>query len=109
MRTEVYRIGAFTIGLERAGSFPSLEAANRLVNSTLAGDLAAVEAVASGRMTRDVVERDFASPTGNEAYRRNDRAQAIMRDAYSVRVIIQHDRTVPRGYRVITAYPFRRD
>ena len=109
LETEIYRIGPVSVGLQRAGSFPSLEAANKLVNSTIAENSDIVAKVASGELPSARVEKDFGSKTGYEAYKRNDRAQAYIRDTSSVGAFITHDSDSPRGYRVITAFPMRRD
>jgi hypothetical protein len=89
----------------RSGSFPSVEAASKLVNSTLAQNRTLVDLVASGRVYEVRVAARFSSPTGIEAYARNGRAQPIIRETNGVGVFIRHDPASPRGYRVITAYP----
>ena len=108
VRTEVYRIGMFTIGLETAGTFTSLEAANKLVNSTLSDNAATVAKVVAGELDHARLDKLFEAATGFEAYRRNDRSQAYIRSTDSVRVIIVHDKSSPNGFRVITAFPTRR-
>src|SRR5579871_1412653 len=45
VRTETYEVGETTIYMYRAGSFPSLEAATKLVNSTLSMNTSVVSAV----------------------------------------------------------------
>lgn len=105
VQSEVYRVGTVTIGLERAGSFTSLEAANKLVNSTRSDNSAIVEKVASGELGGARVEKEFGSKTGYEAFKRNDRAQPYIRDATAVGVFIAHDSSLPRGYRIVTAFP----
>lgn len=98
-----------TVGLKRAGSFPSLEAAEKLVNSTLALNAPLVEAVASGRRGGDVLMSRFSAPTGIEAYARNEKEVPRIRDAYGVTVIIRHDRGSPNGFRVFNSYPSNHD
>jgi hypothetical protein len=100
------RLGDMFEGL-RIGSFSSLEAANKLVNSTLAQNQTVVDQVAQGAVRRDEVEARFGSPTGYEAYVRTTHAQPELRDTYGVRVVIGHDPFAARGYRIITAYPIR--
>ncbi len=105
LMTEVYQIGPVTVGLDRAGTFPSLEAANKLVNSTLAENDEIVARVAAGQVQRAGLDKSFASPTGIEAYRHSDREQASLRDTFSVRVVIVHDQQSSRGFRILTAFP----
>lgn len=58
-----------SMGIYRAGSFPSVEAARKLVNSTLAQNSEIVEQVASGKMKENVfVTATFFSKTGIEAF-----------------------------------------
>ena len=109
VRTEVYRIGMFTVGLEAAGTFTSLEAANKLVGSTLADNQEIVAKVASGEFDRAKVDKQFGSPTGTEAYRKSDRSDPYIRDTNAVRVIIVYDRSDPRGFRIATAFPMRKN
>ncbi len=53
----------------RAGSFPSIHAANKLVNSVIARNFRTVEDVISGRITRRIrFDASFESATGREAY-----------------------------------------
>ncbi len=103
---EVYRAGMFTIGLKQAGSFPSLEAADKLVNSTLSANQPIVDKVASGEIKGTTsIEKDFGSITGYEAYRNNDRSQPAMRRTTAVEMWIRHDSASPNGVLVVTAYP----
>jgi len=103
-------------GRYRAGSFPSIEAANKLVNSTLAQNLAIVDQVASGAiLDRVFVTATFRTKTGIEAFlpvserRRwflpSKIASIYIRDTYGVGVVIYHDPTAKNGFRVLTAYP----
>jgi len=71
----------------RSGSFSSLEAANKLVNATIAANQGKVDRVVIDRAARAELDYDFDSPTGREAYMRNERSQAVLRDTYSVRVV----------------------
>jgi hypothetical protein len=91
----------------RSGSFTSLEAANKLVNATIAANPGQVDRVVADRSPRERLDYDFDTPTGREAYMRNERSQAVLRDTYSVRVVIVPDGNA-RGYRVLTAYPRNR-
>ena len=103
-------------GLKRAGSFPSVEAANKLVRATLARNPATVKQVASGKVISAFVKAQFGSKTGIEAwvpgnqrsptfFSRPKAIRPIVRDTQGVGVFIVHDPESPRGYTVITAYP----
>lgn len=98
------RHGDLAEGL-REGSFPSLEAANKLVNSTVAENQDQVDLVTSGVSPREQLDAEFGSPTGYEAYARTERSTPYIRDTFGVRVIIVPDRNSPKGYRVDTAFP----
>jgi hypothetical protein len=91
----------------RHGSFTSLEAANKLVNATIAANQGKVDRVVIDRYPRVELDHDFDTPTGREAYMRNERSQAVIRDTYSVRVVIVPDSS-EKGYRVLTAFPRNR-
>ena len=91
----------------RSGSFTSLEVANKLVNATIAANQGKVDQVVIDRYPRAELDHDFPTPTGSEAYMRNERSQAVMRDTYSVRVVIVPDSS-EKGYRVLTAFPRNR-
>mgnify|MGYP000848348417 CR=1 FL=1 len=105
--------GIFTVGERRAGSFTSLEAANKLINSTLAQNGNRVDAVAAGRFPPSLpfmfVFADFDSPTGYEAFAPNDRAQPRMRPTYGVTVFIRRTSASEKGYYVHSAWPTNRD
>ncbi len=91
----------------RVGSFSSLEAANRLVNGTIAQNPAKVERVASGQSPKEELTGRFDSITGYEAYARNERSQPYIRDTDGVMVVIVRDRQAAKGYRVDSAFPVR--
>jgi hypothetical protein len=94
----------FAEGLN-VGSFSSLEAANKLVNATVASNPAQVDLVTSGRSSRERLNASFDAPTGYEAYAKTERSQPYIRDTYDVRVIIVPDGRAEKGFRVDTAYP----
>ncbi len=111
LRDEVLRIqtlGDTAQGLTAQGSFPSLEAANKLVNATVAKNQDTVEMVATGALLGAQFDADFPSPTGYEAYARTERSQPYIRETYGVHVVIVHDRNSANGYRVFTAFPVNR-
>jgi hypothetical protein len=89
----------------RDGSFSSLQAANRLVNSTLSRNSVIVAHVASGAMAEAFVTATFSSQTGVEAYRPSAYSEPYIRDTFGVGVYIVHDQGIERGFRVISAYP----
>ncbi len=99
--------GDFGDGL-REGSFPSMEAANKLVNATIARNPDKVDKVVNGLSGREDLDAMFGSPTGSEAYAASERVQPYIRPTYGVRVVIVPDRTSARGYRVETAFPRNR-
>lgn len=105
--------GIFTVGERRAGSFTSLEAANKLINSPLAQNGNRVEAFAAGRFPLSLpimfVFADFDSPTGYEAFAPNDRSQPRMRPTYGVTVFIRRTMASEKGYYVHSAWPTNRD
>ena len=98
------RHGDLAEGL-REGSFPSLESANKLVNSTIAQNQGQVDLVTIGASPRAQLDAQFGSPTGFEAYAATERSTPYIRDTYGVRVIIVPDRNSTKGYRVDTAFP----
>jgi hypothetical protein len=104
---EAVRKGDST-GDMRQGSFTSLEAANKLVNATIARNPDKVDRVLNGGSPKEQLDADFPAPTGREAYARTERSQIYIRDTYGVRVVIVPDGRSPKGYRVDTAYPRNR-
>lgn len=94
----------FANGL-RERSFPSLEAANKLVNVTVAQNPDGVALVVGGLSPRQELDAVFSSPTGYEAFARTGRSTPYIRDTYGVRVVIVPDRNSAKGYRVDTAFP----
>ena len=91
----------------RHGTFPSLEAAQRLTNSNLARNLDVVNEVASGRLGRAFITSDFGSITGFEAYRTTQRASSPirLRRTFGVGTVIEHAPDMPDGFIIITSYP----
>lgn len=99
----------FSLVPKRAGTFPSVEAANKLINSTLSDNSGTVAEIASGNRAGEFVVKTFASPTGREAFSPPPYAQPYIRDTHSVAVVIAHDRAAKRGFRIISAYPMNPD
>ncbi len=89
------------------GSFTSLQAATKLVNSVVSNNGEKVEHVVSGRSAMEVLSTWFSQPTGYEAYLPRYHAQPYMRDTYGVQVVILPDKRSPKGFRVQTAYPVK--
>lgn len=114
--TEPQNIRGKLLYVQIAGSFPSLEAAQKLVNSTLSSFRAPVEMVASGKADEAMIFKIFSSKTGYEVYTARTFWENVMllppsnipkyRDTYGVKVFIRHDPTSPDGFRVDTAFPF---
>jgi hypothetical protein len=90
------RVGALAEGLVE-GSFPSLEAANKLVNSTIARNPDKVDKVVNGLSGKEDLDAVFGSPTGSEAYAATERSQPYIRKTYGVRVVIVPDRRSEKG------------
>ena len=94
--------GIVTFGEARAGSFTSIEAANKLVNSTISQNQDKVDAFVEGRFPSVLpfmfLFGQFDSPTGYEAYARNPRSQPIMRDTSGVTVLIRRTERAEKGY-----------
>jgi hypothetical protein len=89
------------------GSFPSIEAANKLVNSAIAQNREAVDRVARGEREETFFSALFGSPTGYEAYLPRYNAQPYMRDTYGIGVFITRDPRADKGWRIQSAYPLR--
>ncbi len=92
----------------RSGSFSSLAAATKLVNSTLAQNQVIVDEVASGLRESAVLSAEFGSVTGIEAVAPYIHSQPYVRQTYGVGVVIIHDRSSRKGYTVWTAFPNNR-
>ncbi|GGD94566.1 hypothetical protein GCM10011390_11650 [Aureimonas endophytica] len=101
-----------SLGIKRSDSFYSLEAATKLVNSTLARNAEAVDRVARGEEKIAFVTSEFPYKTGHEFYLDvpafsifAPKDQIRHRDVYGVGVAIVHDSSIPKGFRIDTAYP----
>jgi hypothetical protein len=87
------------------GTFRSREEANDLVNQVLKRNTDTVDQVAAGKLKDATLQERFGFVTGREAFRPNGDSDPYIRDTYSVRVVIKHDKRSWRGYRVRTAFP----
>jgi len=102
-------------GEKRAGSFPSLEAADKLTNSVMSDPInkAKAEEFGAGSWKYMLpwlfVFKEFDSVTGKEAYTPNDRQQPRIRETFGVTVLLRRSKTDPRGYFVESAYPMNED
>ncbi|WP_280525309.1 RNase A-like domain-containing protein [Methylobacterium oxalidis] len=104
VRREKWSMPFVTVGRRRAGSFPSRETANDLVNRTLERNTSLVDAVAEGRQDSAFLKARFGHRTGRKAYNPSD-ASPYIRATYGVGAYIIHDAQSSRGCRVQTAYP----
>ena len=89
------------------GSFTSLQAATKLVNSVFSNNSEKVERVVSGASPIEVLSSWFSQPTGDEAYLPRYNSQPYVRDTYGVQAVILRDKRAPKGFRVQTAYPVK--
>jgi len=104
-----------TLVRKRAGSFPSVEAANKLVSATLSSDRIQPGEVLSnrelvGRVSRGDVNGafltlEFDTKTGREAFASSQYSEPYLRDTYGVAVLIVRDQDDPNGLSVVSAYP----
>jgi HK97 family phage portal protein len=89
------------------GSFTSMQAATKLVNSVVSNNPETLEQVVAGKLPIGVLSSWFSQPTGYEAYLPRYNAQPYMRDTYGVQVIILRDKRATKGFRVQSAYPVK--
>jgi hypothetical protein len=90
------------------GSFPSLQSAGKLVNSTISQNQAIIDQVSKGYIgvLKPVsVDAWFSAPTGYESYAPRFNSQPEIVDTFGVRVVLRHDKKRSRGYSIITAFP----
>lgn len=92
----------------RAGSFPSLEAANKLVTAALAANRETVLSVTIGERPAATLRMYVNSPTGIEAYALTPYSKATIRETDGVFVLIIHDRKMPFQFCIHTAFPVMR-
>jgi HK97 family phage portal protein len=99
----------------RVGSFPTVEAANKLVSATLSSNKIQlgetlsnrelVARVARGEKNGEFLTLEFSSKTGREAYAASMISEPYLRDTYGVGVLIVRDKKEPAGFTVVVAYP----
>ena len=92
-------------GMERNGSFDSIDSARDFISQTLQGNSQVAQRVASGQMDEIFLTRRFGYRTGKEAYVDLNTFRIGMRPTYDVGVKIVHDASRSSGYRVVSAYP----
>jgi hypothetical protein len=91
---------------KREGSFDSIENANDLTNQTLRANSEQVDRVASGQVAKAYIQYRFGFVTGYEVIRTDpDYPEFETRNTYGVGLVIVHDPSSPRGFRVISAFP----
>jgi hypothetical protein len=95
----------YTIGMDRNGSFDSIESARDFISQTLRANSEAAQQVASGQQDGLFLTNRFGYRTGKEAYLDVDTSRITMRPTYDVGVEIAHDASRSSGYRVVSAYP----
>lgn len=107
----------FTVGIYRAGSFSSLEAATKLIRSTIAQNRSLIEARLKSAPNKQLeFVSTFRTPTGIEAYLPNTernrprlfrpkQVHPVVRPTYSVHVVLRPYPNSPSGYRLVTAFP----
>ena len=88
----------------RESSFTSLESANKLVNVTISKNPDQVNRVVSGLSPKETLHWEFETPTGFEAYAKNETSRIILSDTYAVRAVIVPEGRVAKGFRVETAF-----
>ena len=87
------------------GSFTSLEAATKLVNSTISQNADQVERVVRGEAPFGILRSRFDSITGYEVYLPRFHAEPFKRETNGVTVFIIRDTRSKKGYRVQSAFP----
>ena len=95
----------FFYARKRHGSFPSVEAATKLVSSTLARNREIVDRVARGELDDAFITAEFGSRTGREAFRPAENSEPYLRDTNGVGVFLVHDPEESSGFTIISAYP----
>jgi len=105
-RIRIGRRGYWKPGI---GSFQSLTAANKLVNSSLSQNRWLVDEVVAGKRLGATLEAWFKAPTGKEAYAPKFSSSVEIRDTFGVRILIRRDRSSRRGFRIFTAFPINPD
>jgi Phage portal protein/Bacterial CdiA-CT RNAse A domain len=93
------------------GSFGSIREAEDYTNMILAANKAEVDRVVREKDTgRTPISERLGFVTGREAYAQSFAGAIIpvMRPTFSVKVVITYAQNSPRGYRVVTSFPFNK-
>lgn len=90
---------------KRAGTFETIEAAKGYISETLARNEEQLNRVAKGLEEMAFLESRFGYETGREAVSIPRNTPIRMRKTYGVGVLIAHDPSNSKGFRIITAYP----
>ncbi len=104
--------GMFTRYKRGHSSFPSLEAANKLVSATLAANFAEIQAFLASNTQGLLIHKDFGAPTGRVAFRIGSSgfsrpAPVQLFTGYGVTALILRNAQMPHGFVVHTSYPTR--
>lgn len=89
----------------RDGSFDSIESARTFIREALEKNRDAVQRVAEGSKPDALIKSRLGYPTGREAVSIPEDTPIRMRTTYGVGVCIVHERSMGRGFRIITAFP----
>jgi len=92
-------------GMDRNGSFDSMESARDFISQTIANNPGDVARVANGEVEGKFLVWRFGYQTGREAILDTPDAEVRMRPTYEVGVLIAHDPRADFGYRVVNAFP----
>lgn len=92
-------------GMDRNGSFDSIESARDFISQTIANNPGGVAQVATGQTDGKFLVWRFGYHTGREAIMDAPGSEIRMRPTYEVGVLIVHDPRADFGYRVVTAFP----
>lgn len=104
-RRQLFGLLPPTTPLMRDGSFDSIESARTFIREALEKNRDAVQRVAEGSEKGALIKSRLGYPTGREAVSIPKDTPIRMRTTYGVGVWIIHDRSVERGFRIISAYP----
>jgi hypothetical protein len=106
-------LSIYGIGEKRYGSFPSLEAANKLVNSAISENQNKIDKFVKAEYPFWLPElnlfKTFGSITGYESYAPSERRVPIIRDTNGIQVRLIRTNRTPKGYYINSAFPVNED
>lgn len=106
IRRSQFRLFGYSSGIDRNGSFASIEDARDLISRTIGMNAEAVTRVASGQLPHAFLTHRFGYVTGREAYTEPSDSEIIrIRKTYEVGVYILHNSQAALGYQIHSAYP----